>query len=115
MKKEIHKKEICVGSLEKSPGCIQSALSVIGDKWTGLVLSLLAKEPHIFSDLSAVLVGMSPRTLSQRLKKLQDTGVVHAVAYQEHPVRMRYELTNKGKALIKIIRAMADWGELYKE
>lgn len=93
------------------PGCIKQALSVIGDKWTALLLSELCAGPMTFGDLEKATSGISPRTLSQRLEMLQSVGVIVKDEYCERPKRCNYRLTEKGRELKVILEAMADWSE----
>lgn len=97
-------------TIETRPGCIQSALAIVGDKWTPLILRDLHTAPQTFSDLETSLQ-LSPRTLSQRLVKLEAEKIVAKRLYCPHPPRYEYYLTDKGRELLTIIRAMADWGE----
>ena len=96
--------------IETRPGCIQSALNIVGDKWTPLLLRDLHTAPQTFSDLESSLQ-LSPRTLSQRLTKLEAEGIIAKRLYCQHPPRYEYHLTDKGMELLTIIRAMAEWGE----
>lgn len=96
--------------LEKQPGCIQSALAILGDKWTGLIIRDLSECPARFSSLETSLAGISPRTLSQRLNKLEDEKIINKRLYCQHPPRHTYQLTKKGQELQAILVAMATWG-----
>ncbi len=98
---------------EKKPGCIQAALEVIGDKWTGLLLRELTECPKTFGKLEQQLVGISPRTLSQRLEKLEQEQITSKSLYCEHPPRYKYALTQKGSDLKNVLESMAVWGEKY--
>jgi DNA-binding HxlR family transcriptional regulator len=95
------------------PGCIECTLSIIGDKWTPLIVRDLTVSGSSFCQLEKSLVGISPRTLSQRLNKLEDEKIVTKSLYCEHPPRYRYELTKKGKELQAVLTQMANWGERY--
>ncbi len=96
--------------IEKSPGCIQTTLDILGDKWTGLIVRDLSSAKARFGDLEVSLSGISPRTLSQRLDKLEKEKIVIKRLYCEHPPRYTYELTKKGMELQEILVKMADWG-----
>lgn len=100
-------------SIEKRPGCIQSALEILGDKWSPLLLSNLTDTAKTFGELELSLNGISPRTLSARLDRLQCSGVVDKIMYCQHPPRYKYELTKKGQDLLGILQEMADWGNKY--
>jgi DNA-binding HxlR family transcriptional regulator len=95
------------------PGCLECTLKIVGDKWTPLILRDLTVRSSSFSQLEKSLVGISPRTLSQRLDKLETEGIVTKHLYNERPPRYRYELTRKGKELQAILLKMADWGSKY--
>lgn len=96
--------------LEARPGCIQATLKILGDKWTPLILRDLNIADATFSELEVSLVGISPRTLSQRLDKLESEKIVAKILYCEHPPRYRYQLTPKGAELQTILKHMGDWG-----
>ena len=100
-------------SIEKRSGCIQAALTILGDKWSALLLGQLIDSAKTFSELETLLTGISPRTLSARLDKLVDHRIVAKQLYCKHPPRYRYELTQKGLELQSILRAMSDWGDKY--
>lgn len=98
---------------EPRTGCIQAALEIIGDKWTGLLLRALTECPKTFGELESELVGISPRTLSQRLDKLESEQITTKVIYCERPPRYKYALTEKGADLKNVLKDMAVWGEKY--
>lgn len=102
-------------AIENRPGCIQAALTILGDKWTPLLLGLLVEGPKTFSELETILSGISPKTLSERLARLTGQKVVSKLMYNQHPPRYRYELTEKGQELQEILRAMASWGDKYHQ
>lgn len=102
-----------VQKVEKKAGCIQAALCILGDKWTPLLVGQLVSAPMTFGDLETALAGISPRTLSARLEKLQNDNILERRQYNAHPPRYKYHLTEKGEELQKILHAMADWGARY--
>ncbi len=93
-------------SLEPYSGCIESAMSVIGSKWTALLLRDLATSSKRFGELEKSIGHINPRTLSKRLEFLQEQNIVEACSGG-------YRLTEKGAALVPVLKAMADWGETY--
>ena len=97
-------------AIEKSPGCIQNTLEIMGDKWTPLIIRDLSAGKARFGDLETSLDGISPRTLSQRLDKLEKEHIIERRLYCERPPRFTYELTQKGKELQEILVKMSDWG-----
>jgi DNA-binding HxlR family transcriptional regulator len=93
---------------------VARALDIIGERWTMLILrDLMLRGPCRFQDFQAHLVGISPPTLSARLKTLQDAGVVERRFYEQHPPRAEYLLTEKGEALRPAMRALREWGDRY--
>ena len=94
---------------------VARALDAIGEKWSLLILrDLFRKGPLRFQALSEGLPGVAPNTLSARLKKLEAEGVIGARLYEPHPPRYEYFLTDKGKALGPVLKALHGWGERYR-
>jgi DNA-binding HxlR family transcriptional regulator len=111
--KALHRTVSSDEPLEPRIGCIASAMDIIGNKWTALILRDLAGGPKRFGELERSLAGISPRTLSQRLDDLAEKGIVNRQTFAEVPPRCEYTLTDKGHDLIPILRQMAVWGEKY--
>jgi DNA-binding HxlR family transcriptional regulator len=89
-------------------------LDVIGERWTLLILrDLFLQGPRRFQDFEGSLSGVSPNTLSARLKRLEESGIVARRLYEERPPRAEYVLTEKGRELGPILKAMRAWGERY--
>jgi DNA-binding HxlR family transcriptional regulator len=99
--------------LESREGCIASAMNVIGNKWTALLLRDLYTGAKRFGELERSLVGISPRTLSQRLDDLERCGILAKKASQEAPPHTEYSLTKKGRDLVPVLQQMAAWGTKY--
>jgi DNA-binding HxlR family transcriptional regulator len=83
---------------------------IISGKWTLLVIRDLADGARRFCELERSLDGISPRTLSLRLRGLEEHGVVERHTYPEVPPRVEYALTEKGKALVPLIEDMRAYG-----
>ena len=83
---------------------------VISGKWTLLVIRDLADGSRRFCELERSLEGISPRTLSLRLRALEEQGVVERHTFPEVPPRVEYALTDKGKALVPLIEDMRNYG-----
>jgi DNA-binding HxlR family transcriptional regulator len=83
---------------------------IIGNKWTPLILRDLAKGRRRFSELERSLNGISPKTLSERLKRLEEAGVIERACFAEVPPRVEYTLTDKGHALLPVIDCMREFG-----
>lgn len=94
-------------------GCINSALLILGDKWTPLIIKEMTACPQKFSELEKNLIGISPRTLSHRLDKLIDNQIITKNLYCQHPPRYQYSLTKKGFDLQQILDDMANWSKKY--
>jgi DNA-binding HxlR family transcriptional regulator len=105
--------KVLKSSIESKPGCVAGAVCVLGDKWTALIVMELSKGAVRFSAMEHTLAGISPRTLSQRLDKLQQAKIITKKAYAEVPPRVEYTLTPKGEDLLPVLKAMACWGEKY--
>jgi DNA-binding HxlR family transcriptional regulator len=91
---------------------IARSLAVIGDRWTILILRDLVRfGPRKFQDLERSLSGISPNTLSVRLKRLEEAGVVERRFYEQHPPRAEYVLTDVGEELRPVLKAMFEWGQ----
>ncbi len=86
---------------------------IVSGKWTLLLLRDLAVGPCRFTQLERSLEGISPRTLSQRLKVLEDEGIIQRKVYPEAPPRVEYRLTPKGRDIVPIVEAMRAYGELW--
>src|SRR5215831_11282591 len=67
-------------------------------------------EPRKFQDFERSLAVISPNTLSARLKRLEEAGIVERRFYEQHPPRAEYALTEKGTELRPVLRALLDWG-----
>lgn len=83
---------------------------VISGKWTLLVIRDLAGESRRFCELERSLEGISPRTLSLRLRTLEEAGIVERQTFPEVPPRVTYALTDKGKDLVPLIDDMRKYG-----
>jgi DNA-binding HxlR family transcriptional regulator len=95
---------------EATSCAVAACAEIIGAKWTALLVHDLSEGPRRFSELERSCVGISPRTLSERLRALEDEGIVERRSYPESPPRVEYELTDKGQALLPIIDAMREFG-----
>jgi DNA-binding HxlR family transcriptional regulator len=89
---------------------VLATAQVVAGKWTLLMLRDLAEGPRRFSELQRSLKGISPRTLSVRLRALDEEGIIARREFAEMPPRVEYRLTEKGRALVPIVDAMRDYG-----
>jgi DNA-binding HxlR family transcriptional regulator len=99
--------------VEPKVGCIASAMAIIGNKWTALILRDLMSGPSRFCELEKSVGNINPRTLSQRLDDLEQHGIITRRTYAEVPPRSEYALTPKGHDLLPILQQMAAWGDKY--
>ena len=84
---------------------------IVCAKWTLLLVRDLAEGRSRFCELERSLAGISPRTLSLRLRALEEEGIVERHTFPEVPPRVEYALTDKGRALLPIIDDMRAYGE----
>ena len=89
---------------------IARTLSVIGDRWTLLVLREAFLRTRRFEDFQSHL-GATRHVLADRLPKLVDNGILERVQYQERPARFEYKLTEKGRDLYAVIVGLLGWGD----
>jgi DNA-binding HxlR family transcriptional regulator len=89
---------------------VGSCAEIISGKWTLLVIRDLADGTSRFCELERSLQGISPRTLSLRLRALEEHGIVERHTYPEVPPRVEYGLTPKGEALVPLIEDMRAYG-----
>jgi len=92
------------------PCPVAKSLELLGERWTLLVIRDLLAGPRRFQDLLASLDGIAPNVLSERLKVLEEHGVIGREFYSEHPPRAAYTLTPRGRDLGKVVGALAVWG-----
>jgi len=89
----------------------RTALNRIGDRWTALVIGVLAERPHRFGELRRRVDGVSQKMLTQTLRSLEQDGLVTRTAFATVPVTVEYALTPLGKTLIPVLGAIRDWAE----
>jgi DNA-binding HxlR family transcriptional regulator len=90
---------------------VARTLDLIGERWTILLLrDLLLHGPRRFQHFQDSLPGVAPNILSTRLKAMEDNGLVRRVLYNERPPRVEYVLTDLGRSLGPVVKAMREWG-----
>ena len=89
----------------------EHAVQLLGKRWTGLLLYALLEGPQRFCELTSTVEGLSDRVLSDRLRELEVEGVVERIVYPHIPVRVEYQLTDKGRALEPVVLAIHQWAE----
>lgn len=90
---------------------VARTLDVVGDRWVMLILRDLSWGRQRFSALLTSLKGISANRLAERLKRLEEHGMVERVFYSEHPPRAEYRLTTKGRAFVPVLVAMRRYGD----
>jgi DNA-binding HxlR family transcriptional regulator len=99
------------GAMLSNDSCpVCRTAEVVCGKWTLLIIRDLAEGRSRFCELERSLRGISPRTLSLRLRALEEEGIVARQTYAEVPPRVEYALTEKGRALVPIIEDMRRYG-----
>src|SRR3954462_6992950 len=89
---------------------VTACAEILSGKWTILLIRDLADGRSRFCELERSLEGISPRTLSLRLRGLEEHGIVERKTFPEVPPRVEYSLTDKGRALVPIIEDMRSYG-----
>jgi DNA-binding HxlR family transcriptional regulator len=90
---------------------VARTLDIIGERWTILILrDLFLDGPRKFQDFEQSLSGISPTTLSARLKRLEEQKIVARRFYADHPPRAEYHLTDKGRTLGPLMKMLLEWG-----
>jgi len=99
--------------MEKFQMCprFEAAFTLLGKKWTGLIIRSLLNGPKRFSDLQAIIPSLSARMLTERFKELEEQEIVIRTVYPEMPVRIEYELSEKGRDLEKSMNEIQIWAE----
>jgi DNA-binding HxlR family transcriptional regulator len=91
------------------------AIELIGRRWSGAVIRLLMGGRRRYSDLRDAVPDISDRMLSERLKELEAAGIVRRIVTPQTPVRVEYELTDKGRALEAPLCALSEWASAWIE
>lgn len=92
---------------------VANAARLLGDRWTLVLLRDLASGPLRFSELEEASEGISPRTLVDRLRQMEDRGLVRRESFREIPPRVQYSLTAKGMATLPVIDALRTFGDTW--
>ncbi|MER3443722.1 MAG: transcriptional regulator [Meiothermus sp.] len=89
---------------------VERTLDLIGNRWTSLIVRELLMGTKRFNEIKKNLEHISPKTLTERLRELEEQGLITRTVYPEVPPRVEYALTEKGRALGPIFEAMREWG-----
>jgi DNA-binding HxlR family transcriptional regulator len=98
-----HKPQLCAK--------FHHAVELIGGRWTGALIHLLMNGRLRFAELRTAVPEISDRMLSERLRELETEGIVERIVVPDTPVRVEYELTEKGHALEQALAAVGKWAE----
>lgn len=96
-----------------TPYCpaFHAAIELLGRRWTGAIVRSMLTGSVRFTDILAAVPGLSDRLLSQRLRELEAADVLSRTVYPETPVRIEYELTQKGRELQRIVEDLSMWAD----
>lgn len=89
----------------------ENAFELLGKRWTGLIIRTLLNGQKRFSDIAEAIPNMSARMLTERFKELEEEGIILRKVYPETPVRIEYELTEKGLDLQAVMDEIQNWAE----
>ena len=89
----------------------EAAFELLGKRWTGLIIRSLLSGSKRFSEIQEIIPALSARMLTERFKELEEQGIITRNVYAEMPVRIEYELTEKGKGLEKAMDEIQEWAE----
>ncbi|MBK5231825.1 MAG: helix-turn-helix transcriptional regulator [Thermoleophilia bacterium] len=92
-----------------------AAIELIGKRWSGAIIWALSDGPMRFAELKRAIPGLSDRLLSQRLRELESSGLMDRTVEEGQPVKVTYELTEKGIALKPAIQSLRQWACHWQE
>ncbi|GAA0714844.1 helix-turn-helix domain-containing protein [Dokdonella soli] len=95
----------------RSPCAAASTLDIVGDKWSLLVIRDLLRGKKTYGELQESYERIPTNILADRLRRLEEAGIIEKSAYQERPVRFAYALTAKGTDMGDILLALVRWGK----
>lgn len=93
----------------------EAAFSLLGKRWSGLIIRVLMTGPRRFKDITDTLPNISDRILSERMKELEAAGILTRNVYPETPVRIEYTLTGKGMELGEAMDGVQKWAEKWND
>ncbi len=98
--------EPCLG-----PCSIERGMRILGGKWKGSILWHVKDEPVRFNDLARQLGGASKKVVSDRLKEMEEIGLLQRIVYSERPPAVAYQITDFGKTALGVLETLKDWAE----
>ncbi|MDD2533372.1 MAG: helix-turn-helix domain-containing protein [Eubacteriales bacterium] len=93
----------------------EQAFALLGKRWTGLIIRILMDGPKRFSEIADAATNLSDRLLTERLKDLEENGIVVRHVYPDKPVRIVYSLTERGQALKPVMDEIQVWAETHHD
>ena len=93
----------------------ESAFKILGKRWNGLIIRMLADHPLRFGELDHAIPDVSARMLAARLKELEKDGLILRTVYPEVPVLIEYSLSKKGMELEKALDSIQEWADKWKQ
>jgi DNA-binding HxlR family transcriptional regulator len=100
-----------VKPFQRSACAVANSLDIVGDKWSLLVVRDLLHGKHTYGELASSPERIPTNILADRLRRLEEAGIVVSSPYQERPTRYAYTLTAKGRALGDVLLAFVRWGK----
>jgi DNA-binding HxlR family transcriptional regulator len=92
---------------------VEKTFELIGKRWTGLIIYVLLSGPKRFSEIHSIIPDLSKRVLTERMKELEEHGMVLRNVIPERPIRTEYVLTKKGKELGDILGPISQWANCW--
>jgi DNA-binding HxlR family transcriptional regulator len=111
LQKENKVMELTKSHLDETICPVARTADIISGKWTLLIIRDLASGVKRFNQLERSLCGISPKTLSERLRSLEEEGIISRQTFAEVPPRVEYSLTEKGYDLVAVIESMRTYGK----
>lgn len=110
-------KNVIVSEVVRSAFCPQfhHAVELVGRRWNGAIIRAMLSGAKRFSAIAETVPGMSDRMLAERLRELEEEGIVVRTVIPETPVRIEYTLSVKGRELDGVVAAMSAWAERWIE
>ena len=94
-------------------GAVQATLNFIGGKYKALILWHLSEGKLRFTELRQQVGGATPKVLTQQLRELESQKLIHREVYPNIPPKVEYSLTDMGRSLLPVLKAMRDWGNAH--
>ncbi|WP_414839826.1 winged helix-turn-helix transcriptional regulator [Carnobacterium sp. TMP28] len=111
--KEVEQKNDCDSKQKEICPKFERTFSILGKKWMGLIIDVLLEGPQRFKHIAATIPNVSDRVLVERLKELEQEGLVLRTVDPNATMRVAYSLTNKGKDLKDVMKAVQIWADVW--